>query len=72
MKFSIKDVFSKCDQILFFLRILSNLLKKSLMENFIFVQWLFTAVQNTWKCKGLGTSKYLRKPETVECDRLFF
>ena len=39
MKFSIKDFFSKCDQILDFLLIWSHLLKKSLMENFIFVQW---------------------------------
>ena len=36
MKFSIKDLFSKCDQILSFMRIWSHLLKKSLMENFIF------------------------------------
>ena len=36
MKFSIKDFFSKCDQIRSFLRIWSNLLKKSLMENLIF------------------------------------
>ena len=36
MKFSIKDCFSKCDQIGSFLRIWSHLLKKSLMENFIF------------------------------------
>ena len=35
MKFSIKDFLSKCDQISF-LRIWSHLLKKSLMENFIF------------------------------------
>ena len=35
-KFSIKDFFSKCDQILRKLRIWSHLLKKSLMENFIF------------------------------------
>ena len=34
--FSIKDFFSKCDQIRSFLRIWSNLLKRSLMENFIF------------------------------------
>ena len=33
MKFSIKDFFSKCDQIRSFLQ---HLLKKSLMENFIF------------------------------------
>ena len=33
MKFSIKDFFNKCDQIP---RIWSHLVKKSLMENFIF------------------------------------
>ena len=36
MEFSIKDFFSKCDQIRSFLRIWSHLLKKYLMENFIF------------------------------------
>ena len=36
MKLSIKDFFSKCDQICKKLWIWSNLLKKSLMENFIF------------------------------------
>ena len=37
MKFSIKDFFGKCYQIRSFLRIWSQLLQKSLMENFIFV-----------------------------------
>ena len=36
MKFSIKDFFSKCDQIRSELRIRSRLLNKSLIENFIF------------------------------------
>ena len=36
MKFSIKDFFSKCDQIRRRLLIWSHLLKKSLMVNFIF------------------------------------
>ena len=36
MKFSIKGFISKCDQIRRKLRIWSHLLKKSLMENFIF------------------------------------
>ena len=36
MKFFIKDFFSKSDQIRSFLWIWSHLLKKSLMENFIF------------------------------------
>ena len=36
MKFSIKDFFSKCNQIYSFLWMWSYLLKKSLMKNFIF------------------------------------
>ena len=36
MKFFTKDFFSKCDHIRSFLLIWSHLLKKSLMENFIF------------------------------------
>ena len=36
MKFSIKHFFSKCDQIRCFLRIWPHLLKKSLIETFIF------------------------------------
>ena len=36
MKFSIKNFFSKCDQIRKKLQIWSHLLKKFLMENFIF------------------------------------
>ena len=36
MKFSIRDFFSKYDQIQKKLRIWSHLLKKSLMENYIF------------------------------------
>ena len=36
MKFSIKDIFSNCDQIRSLLRTWSNLLKKSLTEDFIF------------------------------------
>ena len=44
MKFFIKDFFSKCDQIRSFLWIWSHFLKKSLMENFIFVQCIFNAL----------------------------
>ena len=36
MKFPIKDLFSKCDQIRRKLPVWSHLLNKSLMENFIF------------------------------------
>ena len=41
MKFSIKDFFSKCDEIQRKLRIWSHLLKKSWMENFIFCAMKF-------------------------------
>ena len=39
IKFSIKNFFNRCDRIRRKLRICSHLLKKSLMENFIFAQW---------------------------------
>ena len=41
MKFSINDFFSYCDQIRSFQRIWPHLLKKSLMENFIFCEVVF-------------------------------
>ena len=41
MKFSLKDFFSKCDQIRSFLRIWSHLQKKSFMKNFIFCVVLY-------------------------------
>ena len=43
MKFCIKDFFSKCDQIRSFLPIWLHLLKKSLIENFIFCAVQYTA-----------------------------
>ena len=47
MKFSINDFFSKCDQIRSVQRIWSHLLKKFLMENFIFcLVTSFTFAQN--------------------------
>ena len=47
MKFSIKDFFSKSDQIRSFLRIRPHLVKKPLMENFIFC----AVVDQTFKAK---------------------
>ena len=46
MKFSNKDFSSQLGQIRSFLRIWSHLLKKFLMENFIFVCSVY---QNLWK-----------------------
>ena len=37
MKFSIKDLVIKCDDICGFVRIRTHLLKKSFMENFVFL-----------------------------------
>ena len=58
MKFSIKDFFSKCEQICSFLRIWSHPLKKSLMGNFI-----FCAVKYQVKTSKLPHSK---RPEAVK------
>ena len=62
MKFSIKDLFSKCDQIRSFLRIWLHLLKKSLMENFI-----FCAVVASPKC-----SQFLLHPLILEFQTLIW
>ena len=48
MKFSIKDFFSKCDQIRRKLRIWSHLLKKSLVENSIFFEEIFIYIINKY------------------------
>ena len=53
VKFSIKDLFSKCDQIWTFLRIWSHLLKKSLMENFIFCE--VKDLSSKWALKNRNT-----------------
>ena len=49
MKFSIKDFFSKCDQIRKKLQIWSHLLKKFLMENFIFCAVNIALDWSSWK-----------------------
>ena len=53
MKFSIKDFFSKCDQIRSFLRIRSHLSKEPLMENFMF-------------CAGKSPKKQICRIRNVE------
>ena len=45
MKFSIMEFFSKCDRTRSFLRIWPHLLKKSLIENFIFCAGLWGIYQ---------------------------
>ena len=49
MKFSIKDFFSKCDQIRSFLQIWSHLLKISSMDNFIFCVVIVEGYKMIWK-----------------------
>ena len=50
MKFSNKDFFGKGDQIYRKLRIWSHLVKRSFMENFIFVQWMLgnASISQMW------------------------
>ena len=56
MKFSIKDFFSRCDQIRGFLRIWSHLLKKSSIENI-----LFCAVLCCQKYSYLSSKRFTKK-----------
>ena len=49
------DFFSKCDQIRIFRRIWSHILKKSLMENFIF-------------CAVLTDKNFHRSEEGLKCE----
>ena len=60
MKFPIKDFLGKCDQIRRFLRIWSHLLKKSLIENFIFCAVYDIAVCG-WNSVRLKSVKYFCK-----------
>ena len=57
MKFSIKDFFSNCDQIHSFLWIWSHLLKKSIIENFIF--WAVKVVWHRWRLWSSSSSVLL-------------
>ena len=60
MKFSIKDFFSKCDQIRRKLRIWSHILKKSLMENLIFCVVFSGKLQE-------GNQKMERRKVSITC-----
>ena len=73
MNFSIKNFFSKCDQIRSFLRIWSHLVKKSLMEKFIFweVKLLALAIYIFFvkSMKNLWVSKQnmVESPSKLDC-----
>ena len=71
MKFSIKDIFSKCDQIGSFLRIWSHLLKKSLIKNFTFCAVLGAVsamiiykLRNLQQCKFNTQNKRMKMVES--------
>ena len=64
MKFSIKDSFSKCDQIRRKLRIWSHLLKKSLMENLIFCAG---GILDVWRFTSNSTSLQFEVYQTIFC-----
>ena len=72
MAFSIKDFFSKCDQIRSFLRIWSHLLNKSLMENFIFcaviVASIISCLSNNILQKNKLKRQYLVNYKHIKID----
>ena len=57
-KFSVKDFFNKCDQILSFMQIWSHLLKMSWMENFIFCA-VHMLILDLYLKKILGNFAYI-------------
>ena len=59
MKFSIKDFFSKCNQIRRKLRIWSLLLKKSLMEDFIFCAVFLSGYKLCWNCLEFSDQMFI-------------
>ena len=70
LKFSIKDFFSKGDQIRRKLRIWSHLPKKSLMENFIFCAMIFVYPILHWedivkKMSKMGGSEIYKKDDCL-------
>ena len=77
MKFSMKDFFSKCDQIRKKLRIWSNLLKKSLLENFNFCDvinfdpniWFF--LSHGCNDHGITILKFYSKTSALFCSYNF-
>ena len=71
MKFFIKDFFSKCDQIRNFLRIWSPLLKKSLMENFIFCSVCFSELFLLLFTTSMGRYQKINKIFYICCLCLF-
>ena len=61
MKFSVKDYFSQWNQIRKKLRIWSGLLKKSLMENFIFCAVIYLYIIQTDRINNsVSTSEVMR------------
>ena len=68
MKFPIKDFFSKCDQIHRKLQILSQLMKKSLMKTFIFLQCSWSQTTK-WTLLSLSLTTFCMVV-TIQCFRL--
>ena len=76
MTFSIKGFFSKCDQIRNFLRIWWHLLKKSLMENFIFLcsilPYFFRSSHRRRSAKKVVLRSFAKFIGKQLCQSLFF
>ena len=71
MKFSIKDFFSKCNQIRSFLRIWSHLLKRSLIENSIFCA-VIVPLANKLKYFKTWESSFQTRVGSVICYNYFY
>ena len=69
MKFSMRDLFSKCNQIRRKLRIWSNLLKKSFMENFIVFAVVVTEL--IWSFAHNGSKALLISKQKNFCHNIW-
>ena len=67
MKFSIKDFFSKYDQIRSFMWIWSHLLKKSLMETSFFVQCSGKSPETLWIVSTKFPHQEIRQSNGILC-----
>ena len=80
MIFSVKVIFSECEQIYRFLQICSNLLTNSLLENFDFVLWILiktfrrksSGFLDLQDCTWLYKSLKFQKQSLYRCCELFW
>ena len=65
-KLSVKDFFSKCEHVRWFLQMCLYLLKKSLTEN---LKFSVVSIVGQYSAFSTGLSRFLMKFRTVDCNK---